>query len=114
MFFKGMRVLLIMMRTIGFLMKSMANAGSSQPTGCRVNAAFLHNFANFIEWTVLRFSTLALIQFIFLLSLGLAPLVSIAESAEKPEQDLFEMSLEDLMNIEVTSVRPFNKVGKII
>jgi len=48
-------------------------------------------------------STLALIEFFLLILLVLTFWGSNVASAEKPDQDYFGMSIEDLMNIEVTS-----------
>ena len=50
MFFRTFKVFLVMMFIVALLIKPQVNAGSSQPSEYQIKAAFLYNFANFIDW----------------------------------------------------------------
>jgi len=78
--FKTFRVFLVMMFTIGLLIKTMDSAGSSQPSEYQIKAAFLYNFANFVEWPDGAFSDE--ISPIVLVVLGKDPFGIILKSAE--------------------------------
>lgn len=56
MLIRTFKIFLIMMFTIGFLSQPVLNAGSSQPSEYQIKAAFLYNFANFVEWPESAFS----------------------------------------------------------
>ncbi len=64
----------------------------------------LMKIVNLLRFKVMHFLTVVLIKvFLFILLLTVS-WVSNAESTEKPVSDLFDMSIEDLMNVEITSV----------